>query len=299
MLSAEEIVGCLGRNLARFGSRALAGGLVQKVNEFRFYDLGLALGSVKSIDPSTPWSSCYWQLWRARQALLSLLADPLTIRVCKPAALKIIAAVDAVLPRDLGAMVKKYYANQDAVGGGLVQLDGLLKTFEPILSAECESLGTYVISRKGIYSTNELIERADEALPEETRSLVSAQVIQDLREAGKCLAFDADTACGFHLMRATEGVIHAYYVAVTGHSPNRKDRNWGAYVRNLNRHRKINPGSKADPKLIVLIDQVREHHRNVLMHPEVRLSGDEALTLFGVCHSAIVAFAAGLKSATP
>lgn len=84
--------------------------------------------------------------------------------------------------------------------------------------------------------------------------------MSDIQQAGKCLAFDLDTACGFHIVRATETLIHQYYCTVTQTTPKRKDRNWGAYVRNLNTHLKKTSGSQVEPKLVALIDQVREYH---------------------------------------
>jgi hypothetical protein len=96
-------------------------------------------------------------------------------------------------------------------------------------------------------------------------------------------------------LRATETMIHKYYVTVTGATPKRKDRNWGAYVRNLNTHKKNDPYSKVDPKLVSLIDQVREHHRNPVMHPEDVLTPDEAQSLFSMCQAVIITFAGALK----
>lgn len=270
---------------------------MQRVNEYRFYDLGQKLAAISTIEYETTAAIAFWPLWEAREAVRALLTDPVPLRICRPLAQRLVQALDSYLPQDLIQAVNEVLRPNQAIGYQASTISMALKAFEPVLSAECDSIDTYVVSRKGIYSTSELIESADDALPSEAREVLPTGAILDLREAGRCLAFDADTACGFHLMRATESVIHEYYVAVTGHTPKRKDRNWGAYVRNLNAHRKSHPESKADPKLIALLDQIREHHRNVLIHPEETLSPEEALTLFGICQSAIVAFANGLRTA--
>lgn len=146
--------------------------------------------------------------------------------------------------------------------------------------------------RVGIFDTMKLVENADEALPQEIRDRVPHRALTDWKLAGKCLVFGLSSACGFHTVRSVETLIHDYYVQVTGDANmKRKDRNWGAYVRNLNRHLKMHPGSsKVDPKLVALIDQIREHHRNVVIHPEESLNQSQATILFSICLSAIISF---------
>lgn len=271
---------------------------MQRVNEYRFYDLGQKLKTLKDLSFGTVLSEVWWKLASARDALLLILNDPLPLRICRPAAQKLVAAIGQVVPSGGSEAMTKLssLAAGTTLSYDYYFISPALEALEPVLAAECEAMDTYVVSKKGIYSTNELIEAADQILSSVTRAALPAQAIRDLKEAGRCLAFDLDTACGFHLMRATETAIHTYYVAVTEHTPKRKDRNWGAYVRNLKAHKKNNVDSKVDPKLIALIDQIREHHRNVLMHPEETLTPDEALVLFGVCQSAVTAFALGIKA---
>jgi len=123
--------------------------------------------------------------------------------------------------------------------------------------------------------------------------------VKDFRQAGKCLAFDLDTSAGFHVIRAAETLIRKYYSAVTGvQEMKSKDRNWGAYVRNLKSQ--LEQGNKqVNPKIIALIDQVREHHRNPVMHPEVTLSPAEALSLFNIAQSVIISLATELTRINP
>jgi len=271
---------------------------MQRVNIFQFYRFGAAIRALIEIDGESIFSDEYSTLLVAEGALGDLLSqDQILLSGIKPATEALISKINDITSQldvegfDVGKKIGVAKINRLRVA---------FRRFETLLEAELVDRGVdvYSVSQKGIYSTSKLIESADEALPHDIRSMLTADAIQDLREAGKCLAFGANTACGFHLMRATEGIIHKYYVSVTGQIPRRKERNWGAYVRNLNRHRNNNADSKADPKLIALIDQLREHHRNVLMHPEETLTADEALSLFGVCQSAIVAFVGGLKSNT-
>jgi len=262
-----------------------------RVNEYRLYVLGQSLAALKHLGPGSAATDIWWALTAARRGLDEMLDDSLPYKVCRPALGALVELIDEVLPRDHGAVTK------DLALSDLDLVLSALDELEPVLAAEFDAMDTYVISQKGIFNTADLIEQAYRFLPATAAIHLPRQCWVDLKEAGRCLAFDLDTACGFHLMRATEAAIHEYYVTVTGHAIKRKDRNWGAYVRNLNKHIKENQDSKADRKLIALIDQIREHHRNVLMHPEESLDPGQALGLFGICQSAMIALARGIEAA--
>lgn len=145
-----------------------------------------------------------------------------------------------------------------------------------------ETIGpfAYLVDQKGAYLTADLIERAEIIFSERVRKELSEAAIQDVRQAGKALVLELPTAAGFHMLRATESVIRAYYKAVVGKLP--KSRNWGVYVKDLK-------AKGADAKVVGVIDQLRELHRNPLMHPEETLSEDEAIVIFGLAQSVIVA----------
>jgi hypothetical protein len=170
----------------------------------------------------------------------------------------------------------------------------LLRDFELAFNKSLSRRNVFEVQQQGIYDSRLLVDAADRMFTDDIRQRFPERTVTDWKAAGRCLAFELATASGFHSVRATEAVIHQYYVTVTGdHAMKRKDRNWGAYVRNLNRHRKLNADSKADPKLISLIDQIREHHRNVVIHPEEVLDQPAARALFSVCEGAIISLVQG------
>ena len=156
-----------------------------------------------------------------------------------------------------------------------------LREFETVFSAELRSLDTYYCSQKLGYDTSVLIEEAEKLIPESIRSSMPENAINDIRQAGKCIAFDIPTAAGFHTIRATEAVIRAYYAVVVGTMPKLKMRNWGAYIKILNE-------SGADKRVTGFLDHIREFHRNPVLHPEETLSTEEAHVLLGVAVSSIV-----------
>jgi hypothetical protein len=275
------------------------GGTMLRLKVFQFYRFGHAVRLLGTLhEKSRPFAELT-KLLDAKRALSELLQPdhPLVLNTSKPPIEALVALINELLSPILGEGDERVLdVNVTIRPEYLKRLMSALLTFETVFEAELEGRNdTYIVSKKGIYDTADLIEGAHHVLPEEILTVFPDQVTQDIKDAGRCLAFELSTACGFHLMRAVESAIHTYYTEATGHTPKRKDRNWGAYVRNLRSHIKDNIDSKVDTKLIALIDQIREHHRNVLMHPEERLELEEAVSLFGISQSAIIAFARGIR----
>lgn len=162
-----------------------------------------------------------------------------------------------------------------------------LEEFEHVLSAELYALSTYSISRKGIYSTSHLIESAAQAFPDKVLNGLSDSAKLDFCSAGRCLAFDQTGAVGFHVFRALEAVLNEYYQRFVGPVPKLKLRNWGALIRKLkdSSNQSLHPSNKT----IDIIEHVKDMYRNPLVHPETHLSPEEALALFDIGKSAIIA----------
>jgi len=173
------------------------------------------------------------------------------------------------------------------------------KNFETILNADLqENLVAYHPQQKAIYSTALLIAHAESALhPQDLRKL-EQKTIQEIREGGKCLAFDTYTASGFHMMRALELVLHEYYVIVCRpQNANKRLSNWAAYLSPLYKRLddKCDTLSKEEKahvkKVYYLLQQIKDLDRNGIMHPETVLSEVEALKLFDVAKTAMMVMA--------
>ena len=277
-------------------------GCMRRVNQYQFYQLGATIHPLTTFTDQMKFGDIWLDCVSAQQWIRMLLADSLTPLVtCRTAARKLEEALDVITTEFGGSPGPTAEQYNEKMASPLNwyevhQIASAAREFEYVFAAELETTDTYYVSEKGIYSTNRLIETAERVFSAEVLGELSSQAINDIRQAGKCLAFDLDTACGFHIVRATETLIHKYYCAVTQSQPKRKDRNWGAYVRNLNRHRNQNSSSGVDPKLVALIDQVREHHRNPVMHPEITLNTDEAQSMFSICQAVIITLANGLRA---
>jgi len=177
----------------------------------------------------------------------------------------------------------KTEVSADRVFQGIINI---AKELEIVLSAELQTLATYHITQKGIYSTADLIERGEGILPQHVLGRIGQMAIGEVRESGKCLALDCATACAFHMMRAAEEVMHKYYVSVCKPKPAERLTNWGAYINELNKLNK--PEVK---EVVAMLQQIKDRHRNLIMHPEIVLSIDEAFTLFEIAQGAIIAMA--------
>lgn len=119
------------------------------------------------------------------------------------------------------------------------------------------------------------------------------EAIFDVSEAGKALAFELPTACGFHTFRATESVIRRYYAEATGGKSHPKVRSIVIYVKAL---RSANCG---DLTILTALEQMATLHRNPIIHPEAALEIDEAIAILGISRSVVTAMLATLPIIPP
>jgi hypothetical protein len=163
-------------------------------------------------------------------------------------------------------------------------VDGLrtfITRFESILSAKLPLAPVYCVPARGVFSTDSLLDSADDVFGD-AKDQVPENAKADTREAGRCLAFNLPTAAGFHIARATEAVM-IKAMEVFGCPPLKESqRNWAQYIKALDEY-------GADKTVTHHLSQLRELHRNPLIHPEVTLSPLEAEQLWAMCNSAMLA----------
>lgn len=157
-----------------------------------------------------------------------------------------------------------------------------LGELETALSLELQRHQTYIVSQVGGYSMPLLIAKAEVNILEDALAIIGDQARKDFREAGRCLAFEVPTASGFHAMRATEHVLRQYYTLFMKKPADRID--WIVCTQELQK-------AGANAKVIQVLDQIRDLHRNPLMHPQEFLSMKEAIGLFDIAKSAIASLA--------
>ena len=160
-------------------------------------------------------------------------------------------------------------------------LEKMLRMFESTFASEAMHANVFSVSRKGTHSPLDLMEHATENLPASVVSRLSDETKLDINDAGRCLALDCHTACGYHILRAVERQIIKYTDKVTATVTLKKQpRDWGGYITALE-----NNGGNAE--VIGYLKHIKGHYRNPIIHPEDTLTADDALALFGACLSAI------------
>jgi len=281
------------RGITRLLLFPIRGADMLRVNEFQLYELAVAVHPITIIENDAKYSGV-WIGWMNAKAALEELFKQRALEVCFPAAKDLISALRGIVPDDFAEAAAKLPPSdsdteEEPIGWPIYSIRTAAQRFETILSAELSNSDTYWISPKGTHKTSVLLQSAHLELP--------ASILQDIPdaasdfdEAGKCLLFDNATAVGFHLVRATEAVIRKYYEVIVGKPPATKFRNWGAYIKGLNK-------CGANAKVTGFLDHIREHYRNPILHPEVNLTPEDAQVLFGVCVSAIVMMVSEMKSA--
>ena len=148
--------------------------------------------------------------------------------------------------------------------------------FEKAFDRDHRRLHVFMVTNKALFDTDTLLMSPEQAFPERLRGLLASQVIEDLRQAAKCLAFDVPTACAFHICRGTEFLMLQYYEKLAGKSWEWSHRDWGKYNDKL-----INLGA---PKAITdRLDEIRKLDRNAYIHPDKNVTVEEAPFLFTLC----------------
>jgi hypothetical protein len=162
----------------------------------------------------------------------------------------------------------------------LIEAHSFAETFEKSLMTELRETDTYFVSPVGIFSTSALLSKAEEMFGEH-RNLLPDVTVSLIKEFGKCLAFSLGSAAAFHLFGALESVLKEYYDKLSGGKPRPKNPSMGAYINELERMTGV------DQKLIAALRQVKDLHRNPVIHFETILTMGKALTLVGMIQSAI------------
>ncbi|MCJ7514871.1 MAG: hypothetical protein MUO89_02725 [Dehalococcoidia bacterium] len=260
---------------------------MEKLNVIFFYELASHLSPLAAMTPTQ--TNRFDILIHANQLkpyLQNLFPSQMLLNVCKNAAEQLVSEIDSSVTWFTNATSDEKTKADSSIDQMFTQLVSQAKAFEVVLSAELNTLDTFIITQKGIYVTKDLIRQAEKILPESALIKLTPEVQIEVRESGKCLAFDVPTASGFHILRATEAVLYQYYLAVCKPRPKKKLDNWGAYIAAL---RPVQDPEVA--KVVAILQQIKDSDRNLIMHPEVVLTPDEAFTLFETAKSVLMAMA--------
>ena len=165
--------------------------------------------------------------------------------------------------------------------------------FEKSFEREHRNLSVFTVTPKGLYDVRLLIEKAERKFGDQTRSVFTEQVIYDLQQSGRCLAFEVPTAMAFHVMRATESLIKNYYEVLAGKPWPHVQRDWGKYIAELEQF--------PDVDLVITgrLKEIKNLNRNPLIHPEDVVSLEEAPIIFDLCNGVIYYMAEEVRTRKP
>lgn len=246
-----------------------------RIDGFYLYTLGCSVHPLNSIVAEVPLRDWLVQLFTAQNALEGLLGKSVfQLRASQPTGNKLLAAIKNLTSRqDYDASLNFFDA---------YSITSALSEFEHVLNAEFGMMNLYCVMKKRGYDTLDLIENGAVLFPEELTYKVP-EAIGDIVQATRCIAFELPTAAGFHIHRANESILHRWFDAVSNGHPRPSGRNIGDYLNRLN---ELGVGA---PKVKSALKDLKDLHRNPLIHPEDSLeSVDEAIALLGSVHAVVV-----------
>ena len=265
---------------------------MQRINTWAFYSLGYDIHPLSALGWKSTLSESFLMILSGRSSLLTLLGDEIMdLPLSKEAGRNLYNAIEKVMPDGQILEDADWGAELGVSASGIGEAT---KKFEHVLAAELGFGDTYFVTQKGIYNTTSLIEQADKMFSSAILENLPEETINDIRMAGKCLAFELSTASGFHATRAIEDVVREYYKTLSESELKLENRSWGHYIIQLEKH---NP----DEKIIGILKQIKDTHRNPIDHTDETLTLDEANNLLGIARSAITALVTEIQrvKATP
>jgi hypothetical protein len=242
------------------------------------YEFSWQIQQLRTLQMDQTLSSCRYTLFTAQSSLETFLYGSVysgAIRAAQSTGAKLIEAIKKLTASDTAQDNDRTLDWVD-----VWSITHALDQFENVLVAEMNTRDAFFVTKKRAYDTTDLIDRAEILLPIEF-AIKAQEAIDDVRQAGKCLAFELPTAAGFHMMRALEHVLRLYYDVASGGAPRPENNNMGVYLNELSNN---NWGSE---KVRACLRQIKDLHRNELIHPDITLSLDDALGLWGIVQSAI------------
>lgn len=253
-----------------------------RINGHYLYEVGAQITPLGEIQAGMALDDAYIPLLVAEGGLRPFVFESVfKLKTSFQSGSELISRVKALKDRCENA-----FANGKAKQETVSQLDvyslhNALNKFQAVVGAELNLSPIYLISQIGAYDTDRLVSGGEALFPGDLIMKVP-EAIGDVQQATKCLAFELPTACGFHLHRANESVLHKWFDAVSNGAPRPKTRNIGDYLVELD---KLKLGDK---KVKSALKDLKDLHRNPLIHPEHSLETIfEAIALLGSIQAAV------------
>jgi hypothetical protein len=274
---------------------------MKRVNILEYLDLSEKLGRARqgtsSREGTIKAGYVYFSVVGLTSQLRSFVDDDNGFNTSKHAAEELLSSIDEFTARhimdgnspsqiDTGKLDSDLHTWQYSAIGTKID------AFKNVLSAECKEVEIYVVGQVSIYKTSSLVSSGSQRIPAELTSWVPAEARAEFDSAGRCLAFDLPTACGFHALRGVEIMI-LEYLRKFGRSTENL-RTWNEYVQAVLSMANGKNSPIPSKKVAAMLDRMRELDRNPLMHPQDTLDTTSADMLFSLSVISIVEMARDL-----
>jgi hypothetical protein len=212
--------------VSRYGGRPLEGLAMQKIDPAFLFEMGDQLRKVAAINKDSPPAQAYFAMNGASGVIERTISNSIYSHLLRTPCR---AAANA-LAEQMRKMCSAILAMPDLENAQLehfevFQLQHLYGKFETLFLGDLQSGSLYLVSPKGGFDTDALIEGALLVFSADLATKVP-DAVGDVRQATRCIAFELPTAAGFHLHRAHESVLRVYWDNVTGGADRPKKTIW-------------------------------------------------------------------------
>ena len=180
--------------------------------------------------------------------------------------------------------------------GELDIFNAAIYNFQAVLGTELPRANIFYITPKRAYDMTLLINQGENVLALDIIDLLGAskdEVIRDIREATKSMAFDLSTAVGFHIYWAVEAIVVKDYFPVLNIMAEEWEKN-----QNLGNYIKLLIAKHVDNKVTIILNYLKDHYRNRIFHPEEFWDSKTAETALGLAVSAIIIMVQDINNRT-
>jgi hypothetical protein len=208
------------------------------------------------------------------------------VKISSGPANELVGLINPLVPDELAPKDTKITDHQ------AYQISSKAKELETILLSELNVMPIYLVSRKESYDIDALIDQGILLFPQSLLRKVP-EALLDAQEAGRCLAFEISTGCGFHVFRVVESVLRRYWDKESGGKARPDPATLGKISADMENQK------LGDQKVTEALKQLAKLHRNPLAHPDVILTTDEAIGILGMARSVITIMLNALPDIPP
>lgn len=273
---------------------------MKRVNLIEYFNLAEELHAARQA--TSPTSNKGGNVWIGISALpdklRAFVEDDNGFSTCKHVAIELAVEIERWISHHIMVgsppTISSEKFNEEFYSWQYGSINSRISAFKSVFAAECRDVDVYSVGQISIYKTSALVSDGAGVIPVDTRDRLATEALTEFNSAGKCLAFDLPTACGFHALRGLELVMDAYLASFGVDTKSMKS--WNDYIRAAERlSSAAGEDRRPSPKVTSMLDRMRELERNPLMHPRDTLDEVQANMLFNLCAITVVELARDMK----